>query len=138
MRTFVYDDDCGPCVPAARFLDARTRDRLDVVPFSRVQSELTDAEAERFLAEAVYLEGPDPSDSAFLPQGRKFWGHEAVGKAMLASAHGIDRLAGRIILAPGFSIPARWFYAWFSANRWRFGGNSCSIDGHTTSSRKRQ
>lgn len=134
MRTFVYDDACGPCVPAARFLDRRTPGRLDVVPFSRVHSELSDDDVRRFGTEAVYREGPTPADDVALPCGREFWGHEAIGMALLASAHRLDRLAGRLILAPGFSIPARWGYTWFSANRWRFGGNSCGIGGQSTSS----
>lgn len=129
MRTFVYDDACGPCVPAARFLDRRTRDRLDVVPFSRVQEELTDGECERFLDEAVYAEGPRPPEGKLVPGARKFWGHESIGKALLASPHRVDRLAGRLILAPVASVGARRVYAWFSSNRWRFGGGSCGVGG---------
>ncbi|WP_269928643.1 DCC1-like thiol-disulfide oxidoreductase family protein [Kocuria massiliensis] len=127
MRVFVYDDNCGPCVPMARLLARRTRGRLDVVPFSTVREELTEEEIERFADEALYAAGPKPLGGATLPDVAHRWGHEAIACGLAASHHRADRLIARIILAPGVSMIARAGYRWFSHNRWRFGGTSCGI-----------
>lgn len=114
MRAFVYDDACGPCVRAARILTRRTAGRLEVLPFSRVRDRLDAGQARRFAREALYQEGPGPLGG---PEQREAWGHAAVARALLASAHPVDRLLGRLVLAPGVRAVARRVYARVAARR---------------------
>ncbi|WP_288782052.1 DCC1-like thiol-disulfide oxidoreductase family protein [uncultured Kocuria sp.] len=128
MRVFVYDDNCGPCVPLARLLARRTRGRLEVIPFSRVITELSEDDVERFTEEALYAAGTAPAPGTALPDAAHLWGHRAIAAGLAASHHRADRLLARIILAPGVTAVSQLAYRWFSRNRWRFGGGSCAVN----------
>lgn len=120
---------------------------LIVLPFSRVREELDDAARERFAREALYAQGPTPSaapptetlPTCSLPvddspgdrpaaavrampagwelRGRAAWGHAAIARALLASPHRVDRLAGRVILARPVAPAARRVYGWVARHR---------------------
>lgn len=120
---------------------------LIVLPFSRVREELDDAARERFAREALYAQGPTPSaapptetlPTCSLPvddspgdrpvgavrampagwelPGRTAWGHAAIARALLASPHRVDRLAGRVILARPVAPVARRVYGWVARHR---------------------
>lgn len=142
MRVFVFDDACGPCTRAAAFLHRRSGAGaadagLTVLPFSRVREELDGAARERFTREALYAQGPAPAGT--LPAdgsagdrpaaavrampagwelpGRTAWGHAAIARALLASPHRADRLAGRVILARPVAPAARRVYGWVARHR---------------------
>ena len=108
-----------------------------MLPFSRVREELDGAARERFTREALYAQGPAPAGT--LPAdgsagdrpaaavrampagwelpGRTAWGHAAIARALLASPHRADRLAGRVILARPVAPAARRVYGWVARHR---------------------
>lgn len=120
---------------------------LTVLPFSQVREELDGAARERFTHEALYAQGPTPSaapptetlPTCSLPvddspgdrpaaavrampagwelPGRAAWGHAAIARALLASPHRADRLAGRVILARPVAPAARRVYGWVARHR---------------------
>jgi predicted DCC family thiol-disulfide oxidoreductase YuxK len=108
----VYDGDCGFCTTCARFL-ARIGPDAEIVAW-----QLTDlAElgvSEEQAADAVQWVAVD---------GTARSGHEAVA-AVLISAGGVWRIAGRAILLPGISWLAARAYRLTADNRYRLPGGT--------------
>ena len=108
----VFDGDCGFCTTCARFLE-RIGPEAEIVAW-----QLTDLDAlgvsEEQAADAVQWVGTAGDVSS---------GHEAIA-AVLASAGGIWRLAGRTLLLPGISWIAARAYRLVADNRYRLPGGT--------------
>jgi predicted DCC family thiol-disulfide oxidoreductase YuxK len=108
----VYDGDCGFCTTCARFLE-RIGPDAEIVAW-----QLTDLAAlgltEERATDAVQWVAADGSIRS---------GHEAIA-AVLATANGIWRIAGRLIVLPGVSWLAARAYRLTADNRYRLPGGT--------------
>jgi predicted DCC family thiol-disulfide oxidoreductase YuxK len=108
----VYDGDCGFCTTCARFLE-RIGPDAEIVAWQLTDlTELGVTEAQA--AEAVQWVAVD---------GTVRSGHEAIA-AVLSSAGGIWRIAGRLIVLPGVSWLAARAYRLTADNRYRLPGGT--------------
>ena len=108
----VFDGDCGFCTTCAGLLE-RIGPEAEIVAW-----QLTDLDqlgvSEEQAAAAVQWVGADGAVSS---------GHEAIA-AVLGSAGGIWRLAGRTLLLPGISWIAAGAYRLVADNRYRLPGGT--------------
>lgn len=92
----VFDGDCGFCTSSVHWLLERVRTPVEAVPYQRIELEdygLTETDVRRY---AWWID----------PIGRRYRGHEAVGKA-LEGAGGLWPLVGRLMRLP----PLTWLAA---------------------------
>jgi predicted DCC family thiol-disulfide oxidoreductase YuxK len=108
----VYDGDCAFCTSCARFLE-RIGPEAEIVAW-----QLTDLEGlgitEEQTTDAVQWVEAD---------GTVRSGHEAIG-AVLSSAGGVWRIAGRTLTLPGVSWIAAKTYRLVAGNRYRLPGGT--------------
>lgn len=74
VHVLVYDGDCGFCLAAVRHIQSRSRDRVELVPFSELDRTriLTSLDEDQVFASAHYV----------TPDGLEYHGGESITRAM--------------------------------------------------------
>ena len=118
LPVLVYDGDCGFCTASADRIRPHLHEPATVQP-----GQVLDLPA-------LGLTDDDVTSAAWWvdESGRRWRGHAAIGKALIA-AGGWRRVIGQLLIVPPLSWLARPVYAWVARNRGRLPGatDSCRV-----------
>ena len=116
LPVLVYDGDCGFCTRTAHWAAQRLPDPATVQPSRSVD------------LGALGLTDDDVACAAWWvdADGRRWGGHLAVGKAMVATG-AWRALLGHALLVPPLSWLAKPVYGWVARNRTRLPGSTCKL-----------